>query len=309
MSNKFWVVFLLAGLNTAAWTQTAVIRSGYLKVFESPQVGAKKVMTLTEGDTVKVIEQQGAWVKLQLPDKRFGWMQLAELPTPTSSKKSRNGHSTTAPHKARTTTSKESTARRTNENELTAAMRTTPAAAPTVNSSREAKPSEAGSAHSSRTLPVAETHIETGPNISEASTDFNLGISFTLGSLGENFAYSGRFLYRSLPNVYIEGVFQHVPGDVAASLLVHSNLLYSFSLSPRWEGWITGGVGVISTSPTKTVGAKSVSNMELNYGIGVRRYLKQRTYLRADLRQVSVLLDNTTNNYVEVAVGIIIGVR
>ena len=160
-----------------------------------------------------------------------------------------------------------------------------------------------------RDMPASEQEMQVVRGHSDTNTNLNLGISFSLGALGENFAYSGRFMYRTLPKIFIEGAFQHVPGDVAASLLVHSNLLYDFSVAPRWDGWITGGVGVISTSPTKTVGAKSVSNMEVNYGIGVRRYLKHRTYLRGDLRQFSVMTDNGTKNYIEFAFGIVIGVR
>jgi hypothetical protein len=168
---------------------------------------------------------------------------------------------------------------------------------------------EMPSSSSLRNAPAGEPDIQSELRRLDANPDLNLGISFSLGALGENFAYSGRFLYRTLPKIFIEGAFQHVPGDVAASLLLHSNLLYNFSLAPRWDGWFTGGVGVISTSPTKTVGAKSVSNMEVNYGVGARRYLKHRTYLRADLRQFSVLVDSGTKNYVEFAFGIIIGLR
>jgi hypothetical protein len=253
-----------------------------LKVYNFPEERAKKVMTLTEGDTVKVVDQQGSWVKLQLPGKRFGWLQITESTSALLGKKTRKAQGFSAPPTQRV----EAPALITEP-----APEITEAVAPAEQSPRR------------------ETQMQTGLGLSESSTDLNLGISFTLGALGESFAYSGRFLYRSLPSLYLEGTFQHVPGDVAASLLLHSNLLYSFSLAPRWEGWLTGGVGIISTSPTKTVGAKSVSNMEVHYGVGVRRYLKHRTYLRADVRQFSVLVDGGTKNYVEFAFGIIIGVR
>lgn len=242
MKNKrWWTVVLLACLNTVAWAQPAVIRTGYLKVFESPEAGAPKVMTLTAGDTVEVVEQQGAWVKLQLPDKRFAWMQLAESPRPAPSQKSRRTQSTTT--------------------------------------------------------------------LQQASADMNVGISLTLGSFGENFAPAGRFLYRTLPEVYIECVLQHAPGEMAGLWLAHSNLLYSFSLAPRWHGWITGGVGVMSTPVATTVGAKTISNMDLNYGIGVMRHIRHRIYGRGDIRRFSVLLEESTKNYLEVSAGVIIGLH
>jgi len=292
MKKRFLFAWAIIAVSSVALAQTAVIRSGALKAYEAPDESAREVMTLTVGDTVKVAERQGAWVKLRLPGKRFGWMRLTESASQTLFKKSRPAQ---------------------NGNGLRPPQNQSPDA-PTSLATAVA-PGVAGEGlapeQSLREMPASETQMQTAPTFVRPANDLTLGISFTLGAIGENFAYSGRFLYRSLPSLYLEGSFQHVPGDVAASLLLHSNALYTFSLSREagWEGWITGGLGVISTSPTKTVGAKSVSNMEINYGIGARRYLKHRTYLRADLRQFSVLLDNATKNYVEFAVGIIIGVR
>jgi len=270
MKKKFSLILLLLALSSVALAQTAVIRSGSLKVYELPDTGSNIVTKLSAGDTVRVIEQQGNWAKLQLPGKSMGWLPLTRSIATVLTKKPRQSQGAVAPQPS------------------------LPSATDSITNTEDAGRCDA--LQSRRATPAA---------------DLNLGISFTLGAVGENFAYSGRFLYRSLPSFYLEGSFQHVPGDVAASLLLHSNLLYDFSLSREagWNGWLTAGIGVISTSPTKTVGAKSVSNMEINYGIGVRRYLKHRTYLRADLRRFSVLLDNGTKNYVEFALGIIIGIR
>jgi len=288
MKKKFWFILLVVVLSSVAWSQTAVIRSGSLKVFDAPQANARLLMKLSEGDTVKVIEQRGAWAKLQLPGKSIGWMQLSESTSAALFKKNRGSQNVNALPPA--------------QKSLEQPVRPDSLAA---NQTSE----ETSLMSSLRNMPASEQEIQIGRGLSDTNANLNLGISFSLGALGENFAYSGRFMYRTLPKIFIEGSFQHVPGDVAASLLVHSNLLYDFSIAPRWDGWITGGVGVISTSPTKTVGAKSVSNMEVNYGIGVRRYLKQRTYLRGDLRQFSVMTDNGTKNYIEFAFGIVIGVR
>jgi len=273
---------------SVGWSQTAVIRSGSLKVFDAPQANARLLMKLSEGDTVKVIEQRGAWAKLQLPGKRVGWMQLSESTSAALFKKNRGPQ---------------------NVNALPQAAKSVETAVRQDSLTNDETAEQTSLISSLRNMPVSEQEMQIGRGQPDTNSNLNLGISFSLGALGESFAYSGRFMYRTLPKIFIEGAFQHVPGDVAASLLVHSNLLYDFSVAPRWDGWITGGVGVISTSPTKTVGAKSVSNMEVNYGIGVRRYLKHRTYLRGDLRQFSVMTDNGTKNYIEFAFGIVIGVR
>jgi len=286
--KKFIFVALLIALPVLAFSQTAVIRSGSLKVYDAPQASARVLMTLSDGDTVKVIEQRGAWAKLQLSGKRIGWMQLSESTSAALFKKNRKPPMPT----------------------VTPPPKHLEAPGTDPGAMMDAQPPEAGTSMASlRNAPAREPEIQNEFGRVESSTDLNLGISFSLGAMGESFAYSGRFMYRTLPKVLIEGSFQHVPGDVAASMLLHSNLLYDFALASKWDGWITGGVGVISTSPTKTVGAKSVSNMEVNYGIGARRYLKHRTYLRGDLRQFSVFTDKGAKNYVEIAFGIVIGIR
>jgi hypothetical protein len=288
MKIKFILIPVLAMWTAAAWSQTAVIRSGSLKVFDAPQANARLLMRLSEGDTVKVIEQRGNWAKLQLPGKRVGWMQLSGSTSAALFKKNRGSPGMNVSPQAPKSTEQ-------------------PIRADTLVNDQTAE--QISLMSKLQSMEASEQEMQSGRARAETNTHLNLGISFSLGAVGESFAYSGRFMYRTLPKIFIEGSFQHVPGDVAASLLVHSNLLYDFSVAPRWDGWITGGVGVISTSPTKTVGAKSVSNMEVNYGIGVRRYLKRRTYLRGDLRQFSVMTDNGTKNYIEFAFGIVIGVR
>jgi hypothetical protein len=288
MIKKIVAASLLAALSPVAWSQTAVIRSGSLKVYDTPLTTGRIITTLSDGDTVKVIEQRGTWAKLQLAGKRSGWMQLSEATSAALFKKNRKAQSPTPAPQVRKLTEQ---------------------SAPSSTASSELLEEELSSASSMRNQPAGEPEVQAGAGLADIETPLNLGISFSLGALGQSFAYSGRFMYRTMPKIFIEGAFQHVPGDVAASMLIHSNLLYDFALAPRWDGWITGGVGVISTSPTKTVGAKSVSNMEVNYGVGARRYLKHRTYLRGDLRQFSVITDNGTKNYIEFAVGIIIGIQ
>ena len=288
IERRIALLTILMGLQEVAWGQTAVIRTGYVKVYESPQDGARKLTTLTIGDTVRVIEKQGAWVRLQLPDKRAGWMQLAET--------ARGGPSETAQRQ-----DTKAFAPRVNSGMHEAAT-------PVTGTDQEARETS-GASQSPGNAPAAVPAIHSGLGTSDADADLNLGVSFTLGALNSEFAYSGRFLYRTLPRVYLEAAFQHVPANSGSSFLVHSNLLYGFALSRRFEGWLTGGVGVVSTAPSKAVGAKSVSNMELNYGIGVRRQFARRANLRADVRRYAVLLNTQTKNYLEYAVGVMIEVK
>jgi hypothetical protein len=68
-------------------------------------------------------------------------------------------------------------------------------------------------------------------------------------------------------------------------------------------------VGVINTVPIQSAGGKSVSNMAVNYGLGVARHLKNSNWLRADVRQFSALRKQGTVNFIEFTVGLDIGIR
>jgi len=136
------------------------------------------------------------------------------------------------------------------------------------------------------------------------------GVSFHLGSFSRQFTYVGKFYYRTLPRLYVEGTFQYVAGDIASFYLMYGNAKYARPLGRRLEGTVTAGVGVINTVPVRAAGVKSVSNMAFNYGIGVQRYLKNSNWLRADLREYTAIRNRRgLANFFEFTVGIAIGIR
>jgi hypothetical protein len=135
------------------------------------------------------------------------------------------------------------------------------------------------------------------------------GLSLGLGVFGGDFSYIGRFFYRNLKALYLEGTFQYVAGQIASQYLMHANARYVRPIRLRFNGYATAGVGVINTVPIQSAGAKPVSNMAFNYGVGVARQLKSNNWLRADLRQFSVLRQQGTVNFIEFTVGLDIGIR
>lgn len=135
------------------------------------------------------------------------------------------------------------------------------------------------------------------------------GLVLGLGTLGGDFAYVGRFYYRNLPRWELEGSFEYVAGQIASIYLMHANTRYLRPFKNRFEGYATAGVGVINTVPIQSAGARSISNMALNYGLGVQRRLNNNNWLRADLRQFTAVRKQGTLNFLEFTVGIAIGVR
>lgn len=136
------------------------------------------------------------------------------------------------------------------------------------------------------------------------------GISFHLGSFSRQFTYVGKFYYRTMPRLYVEGTFQYVAGNIASNYLMHGNAKYVRPLGRRLEGTVTAGVGVINSVPVRAAGVNSVSNMAFNYGIGVQRYLKNNNWLRIDMREYTVLRNKQgLANFFEFTAGIAIGIN
>jgi hypothetical protein len=160
----------------------------------------------------------------------------------------------------------------------------------------------AASAAVEASKPVEQTNLP-------AATMTEGGISFHLGSFSRQFTYVGKFYYRTLPALYVEGTFQYVAGDIASFYLMYGNAKYARALGQRLEGALTAGVGVINTVPVRAAGVKSVSNMTINYGFGMQRHLKNNNWLRLDFREHTAIRRSGFANFFEFTVGIAIGIR
>jgi hypothetical protein len=135
------------------------------------------------------------------------------------------------------------------------------------------------------------------------------GVSFHLGAFGGQFTYVGKFYYKTLPSIYVEGTFQYVAGEIASFYLMHGNAKYVRPIASRLDGTLTAGIGVINTVPVRSAGNKSVSNMAFNYGFGVQRHLKNNNWLRLDLRQYAALRQQGLATFFEFAAGVAIGIN
>jgi hypothetical protein len=135
------------------------------------------------------------------------------------------------------------------------------------------------------------------------------GVSFHLGAFGGQFTYIGKFYYKTLPSIYVEGTFQYAAGEIASFYLMHGNAKYVRPIASRLDGTLTAGIGIINTVPIRSAGNKSVSNMAFNYGLGVQRHLKNNNWLRLDLRQYAVLRKQGLATFFEFAAGVAIGIN
>ncbi|MEK7728878.1 MAG: SH3 domain-containing protein [candidate division KSB1 bacterium] len=151
--------------------------------------------------------------------------------------------------------------------------------------------------------------IRSAKNFPPTTAPYDGGVVLGLGTLGGDFAYIGRFYYRNLPRWELEGSFEYVAGQIASIYLMHVNPRYVRPIKSRFDGYLTAGVGVINTVPIQSAGGKTISNMALNYGLGVQRRLNNKNWLRADLRQFTAIRQQGSLNFLEFTVGLGIGMR
>lgn len=158
-------------------------------------------------------------------------------------------------------------------------------------------------------FPSKNSATENSKTIVSRVAPYDGGIVLGLGTFGGDFVYAGRFYYRNLPRWELEGSFEYVAGQIASIYLMHANARYVRPVKRRFEGYLTAGAGVINTVPIQSAGGKTISNMALNYGLGVQRRLNHNNWLRADLRQFTAIRKQGTLNFLEFTVGIAIGMR
>ncbi len=79
------VVILLAGcaaVTTKKIPAKVWIKVGQANIRSAATIESKIVITLKQGDRLKVLEESRNWYKVRLPDKREGWIHKS-LVTPT----------------------------------------------------------------------------------------------------------------------------------------------------------------------------------------------------------------------------------
>lgn len=79
------VVILLAGcamVTTKKVPAKVWIKVGQANIRTEATVESKIVVTLSQGDKLKVLEESRRWYKVRLPDKKTGWVHKSVV-TPT----------------------------------------------------------------------------------------------------------------------------------------------------------------------------------------------------------------------------------
>jgi len=183
----------------------------------------------------------------------------------------------------------------------TSTPKTTPAPTPSAQPTNNALAKE---------IKPAEQTPTSNPPLIAIPSPADGGISLHIGSFSGQFTYVGKFYYRTLSTLYVEGTFQYVAGNIASFYLMYGNAKYVRPLGRNFDGTLTAGVGVINSVPVRAAGVKSVSNMAFNYGFGVQRYLKNSNWLRLDMRQYTAIRSRQgLANFFEFTAGIAIGIR
>lgn len=130
-------------------------------------------------------------------------------------------------------------------------------------------------------------------------------ISLHLGLFGGDFSYAGKFAYRSWPRVHFEGSFQFVADKVVSIYNMDANFKFIWRETAKYDAWLSTGAGVLTNVPVKAAGARSISNMAVNYGIGIQRPLQARKNVRLDVRHVWVISNsNRLSHFFELLIGL-----
>lgn len=104
----------------------------------------------------------------------------------------------------------------------------------------------------------------------------------------------------------VEVSLMQVSGTFSSSQLVHANLLLQPFPDWRFSPYFTLGVGRFDNEPKATlVDAEDVSTTAANAGVGVRGYLSERFFLRADFKNyVATIDDNRNEDYQALLLGL-----
>ena len=125
------------------------------------------------------------------------------------------------------------------------------------------------------------------------------GLSFHMGFLSGDFSYLFKFYYKNRPRWHLEGSFQYVADRVLSIYIMDANFKYLWRIRNSYMSYVHSGFGVLTNVPVKSAGAKSISNMAFNYGIGIQKPLKRTTAARFDIRQFLVLGNQGLSSFME----------
>lgn len=262
-------------MNNNAYSQRAIIKTDNVEIYSLPMVDNTPVATLIKGDTIRVIGQRGNWVKVKIAQNRKGWMLLEVKSLPGKSP-------------ARTI-KKEKPARQL--------------------SMASANGKAGNGAHNPE--PFSPDLIRKNPNTIQGNKIYRrFGYTFGAGVLGTDFTYNWKFIFHQTPRMALEGSFKHALGEAASSYFIFANLNYMLKENTRKKflPYATAGVGIINTVPENSIDiGQGVSNMAINYGLGVRKYYREKLSLLFNVSQYSVFIGKGVRHFREYTVGLLVG--
>ncbi|RMF69298.1 MAG: hypothetical protein D6743_02045 [Calditrichaeota bacterium] len=267
ISCLWLTVFVIMGRVDEGFAQQAVIVMDGVKLYSLPMVEDSPVAVLARGDTVRVIGQRGGWVKVEFAEGQKGWMRL-QVPRKR------------APHHSRSK----------RQNNGLAGNGVAKTKAPV------------GSARPDRIRKKPKPR----PDLSDGSYR-RFGYSFGMGFVESDFSYNWKFVFQSTRRLALEGSFKHVLGSAADSYFIMANWTYLLDEKKELLPYLTAGLGVINTVPDRSIDADAVSNMAINYGIGVRKHFKRNMSFTLTATQFTAFVGKGTKNFREFRFGFLVG--
>jgi opacity protein-like surface antigen len=115
-----------------------------------------------------------------------------------------------------------------------------------------------------------------------------LAVTPGYGQLGAERLFALRIAYN--PNDWLgyEATLAHNPGEAVHAVLHGLNAIARYPLPGRFQPYLTGGYGMITVHPGRSINADPVSKNLLTYGGGLEFYIRGDLAIRGDLQHAIV---------------------
>lgn len=270
-----------------ARAQRAIIRLDNVPIYASHEQEDPPIALLSKGEVIQVIGQRGDWIKIEFAKGRRGWMLVQarqgkeglESPISVNPRRSVRDKGPIA-----ATDGPAKTVYRAEGGDISYE----PDWGPYLHPDPEAD-----------VLP-AYGELQEG----QKST---FAYSFGAGLIEAGFAYEWRFLHHTTDRLALVGSIKHALGEAADSYLLASNWEYLLKKNASVMPYVTVGAGVIVTSIPRDTEIGSISNMMLNYGLGLRKKFMANTTLVLAGSMYSIFAGSKVTLWKSMTVGLMVG--
>lgn len=122
----------------------------------------------------------------------------------------------------------------------------------------------------------------------ERPYEHRLSVTPGYGKLGSERLFALRVAYN--PNTWLgyEASIEHNPGEAVHAVLHTLNVVLRHPFPGRFQPYVTGGYGMITVHPGRSLNADPVSKNLLSYGGGIEVYIRSDLAIRGDMQRATV---------------------